>query len=173
MVIKKRKNRITIYFSIGTLLIMLISQFYFFPLTKSNIDSDAMKFISVNNHAKVLNFENLDVLKTSNNINAIYHVTLSTGEEKYYAISYMKSLVFPRYSRVSYLEYTGNNFMVLKSPGFIKDFYYTVSGNALIYQRSQFNRGLNSLVLLAFFIMYAVIRVILDEVTYRKYSNSK
>ena len=106
-------------------------------------------------------------------ITAIYRVTLPSGKEKFYVVSYMKSPILQRYVRANYLDITGIISTEYKAPGYLKDSYFTVSRNALIPHGYQDNRGLGSLALLAFFVMVYIFRKMLDRISDKKFSKKK
>lgn len=81
-----------------------------FPLKENELLEDTMKRASELYHANIVNYAVLDSKYSNCSKAFIYKFWLENGTEMYYAVSYYKHFLFPRYRYASYADYSRPDF---------------------------------------------------------------
>lgn len=140
-------------------IIALLISVYPFSLRESELTDNSVNFIQSLNESEVSNLVICDS-KSSNNCKAfIYRADFTNGDEKYYAVSYYKHILFPRYQRTFYSDYLVKDFSgLLISTGFPYETVYDISDYTLEYKDSILNYNLIIIMIsvVTFFVLFSI-----------------
>lgn len=118
-----------------------------FPLKENELLEDTLKRASELYHANIVNYAVFDSKYSNCSKAFIYKFWLENGTEMYYAVSYYKHFLFPRYRYASYADYSRPDFNgVLLAEGMPYETAYDISDYALKYKDSTLNGFLYSMI---------------------------
>ena len=156
---KKRRIAVISGILVLTVLAIFLSAL-FFPLQESDLTGNALQSAGESYHQKISGFIVLDSESSNNNIAFFYQFELENGEERSYAVSYEKHLLFPRYRFASYADASGpGSGGVLIAPGMPREIVYDISGYSLKYEDSALNYSLT--IMIRAFIPFVLLMLVL------------
>lgn len=124
-----KKSKILIASSLLVLItfVFFMSTLYF-PINENDLEENTLKSASKLFNQKISSYVVCNTTVSNNNISRIYQFVLENGDKRYYADSYYKNLLFPRYRLVSSADYSSPGFNgILIATGLPYEIVYDIS----------------------------------------------